>query len=785
MPEISNPIFIDEYNLDSVKKVDVGGFEMYITPRYLYEYVTNPYEPYSSEIVRRLLKPGSTFLDVGAHYGYFGLLAHHAQPTTHIIAVEPVNENFRILERNFALNQVASSELLNVAASDRTEPRHFHIPEASNSAGFYFHPRSLTKEIIPIPAVALDEIVAERRVDFIKMNVEGHEIAALQGLRGTLDRNPDLVLLIEFNAKMQGEAGHDPTDLFRTLIAFGFEIFAIEEDTHTLSRVTHKTFRWRELSQHLNSINFLCLRGDIEPMSKPLGCPTLVGEGKLKVCFFSHSFTLAGSEFSLLARVEKLKRDHDIESVVIVPGEGVLRQKLESLGAATEIVPYEWWCSFKYEDRMNFDTLLSKQLDRILEQSHQAVFKHRPDVVVSCTLTIPWGAFAAAAEDLPHIWLVGEFGVLDYGFEFFLPFQNVLQTIIQFSNRVLTCSEKVRQVLFPGCDRNQVLSIPPPIIIPEGVEGKPPPPPDPFEILILGGLFESKGQLDAILAVNELVRRGRKVHLNIVGAIGDPDYFAKLRETVRELGLQEHVSFHDFTEDRFAYILGCHVALSCSRKEAFGRTVAESAMLGRPVIVTEGSGSLESIVPGQSGFSYPFGDYGQLADRIEFFIRQPDQVVRFGEVGREHNLSKAAPDQVIGKLAVLLNQVQQERNPASNILLRHLQNSISSQQAPSGAMQDQAAVLPGSFAPFKQDMESLQQRVKSLEREIETCRGERSTLKGQIVARDKELESRKLELDWLRERVTRIEATRFWRLADAYWQTHARLEALLGRKPTP
>jgi FkbM family methyltransferase len=754
MSVISDPVLKDEYNVDSAQKVDVGGFEMYLTPRYLAEYVTNPYEPYSSEIVRQLLTPNSTFLDVGAHYGYFGLLAHHVQPTTHIIAVEPVKENFDILQKNFALNQVPSCEVHNVAASDRTETRPFHIPEASNSASFYFHPRARTKEIIPVAAVALDELVAGRRVDFVKMDVEGHEIAVLQGLRRTLERNPELALLIEFNAKMQREAGHDPTELFRKLLTWGFEIFAIEEGAHTLARVTHKTFKWRELSQRFQSMNFLCLRGNLEPRLGQLGYPTLLRQGKLKVCFFSHSASLAGAEYSLLGRVEKLAENYDIESVVILPGEGVLRQKLEGLGAATEIVPYERWCSFKHSNRKNFEALLSTQLDSILEQAHQVIAKHQPDVLVSCTLTIPWGAFAAAIEDLPHIWSVSEFGVLDYGFEFFLPFQNVLRMIVQSSNRVLTSSEKIQEVLFPDCDPQQVRTIVSPIIIPEGVERRAPPTPDPFEILILGTIFETKGQLDAMLALNELVRRGRKVHLSIVGAVGEPDYFAKLQQTVQELGLHSHVSFHDFVEDRFEFILACHVSLSCSRMEAFGRTVAEASMLERPVIVTAGSGTVGSILPEQSGLSYPRGDYAQLADRIEFFIRNPQQIIHFGRAGREYMLSRVSEEATIGRLATLLNQVQPERNPLSTPLLRHLQVTVSNQRP--------------------EELTALQQQVASLSAQL-------ASLQSQVRTKNAELVSRQLELAWLHDRIKMVEATKFWWLATAYWQTHARLVARLGR----
>lgn len=751
-----NPIFREDYNLNALHQVDVGGFEMLVTPRYLDEYVTNPYEPYSSEIVRQLLPPHGTFLDVGAHYGYFGLLAAQVQPTAHVIAVEPVKANFLVLERNFDLNRISSRELHNVAASDKTETRLFRLAAASNNASFYPHPNAPTKEMVPVAAVALDEIVGQRRIDLIKMDIEGHEIPALNGLRHTLEQNRDVPLLIEFNAKMQRAAGYDPSELLKTLLAFDFEIFEIDEGARTLARITHKTFKWRELSSREHSLNLLCLRGNVQQSLARLGYPSLFEQGRLKVCFFAHTPSLAGGELSLLGRVDKLASDCEIESVVILPAEGVLAEKLRAVGAATEIVPYQWWCGAPNGEPKDFDAMVSAELDRILEQAHQVIAKYQPDVIASCTLTIPWGAFAAASEDLPHIWFVGEFGVLDHGFTFYLPFQNALQTILRLSNRVLPGCEKIQEILFPDGDPGRVQMLLPPILIPDTLELHDPPPPDPLEILLLGSVLPTKGQLDAVLAVDELVRRGRRVHLNVVGVTGDPEYFARLQQTVQEKNLESCVTFHGFTEDRFKFVLNAHVCLSCSRMEAFGRTVAEAAMLARPVIVTEGSGTVASIIPGKSGLTYRYGDQVELADRIEFFINNPDQVLRFGAAGREHILRRVSHDATIGKLGRLLNEVQRERNPVGNVLLPHL------------------------LARTRREGEqraALQEQLSAQETAVEDLRQELVTAQSRLQIQDQALAAGQSEIDSLRNLVSIIQAGKVRRAASLYWRARDRTRA--------
>ena len=103
-----HPAFRDEYNLKALKKITTSGFEMFITPRYLDHYITHEYEPFSTKIIETYVKDGSTFVDVGAHYGYYSLLAVNRKKDIRIIAIEPVKENFLILEKNLSLYQIAS-----------------------------------------------------------------------------------------------------------------------------------------------------------------------------------------------------------------------------------------------------------------------------------------------------------------------------------------------------------------------------------------------------------------------------------------------------------------------------------------------------------------------------------------------------------------------------------------------------------------------------------------------------------------------------------------------------
>ena len=322
-----HPVFRDEYNLKSLQKITTSGFEMFVTPRYLDHYITHEYEPFSTKIIETYLKDGSTFVDVGAHYGYYSLLAVNRKKNIRIIAVEPVKENFRILEKNLSLYQIASRKTYHAAASDRDGSEKFHVTEASDSAGFYDHPLTATKKIIHTQTIKLDSILKNQRIDFVKIDVEGHEIRVLRGLQQTIKRNPKLKILIEFNPACQTIAGHDPSDMLRELINLGFELFLLKESGNTIFRLTEQIDSWKKIMAELVYANIFCV-----PKNQAL-----------YVIAFSHMSELGGAERSLNEWTAELQK-RDALVTVVLPQEGVLKTELERHGVSCMLSSYPWWC---------------------------------------------------------------------------------------------------------------------------------------------------------------------------------------------------------------------------------------------------------------------------------------------------------------------------------------------------------------------------------------------------------------------------------------------------------
>ena len=156
------------------------------------------FEPASMSAVRRLVREGDVVLDVGANIGYytvrFGKLVGVAG---RVIASEPTLYYRRVLERNIAENGLTNVRLLDYGFSDRADTVAIDIGPSSatmhSPAGF---DRVLFQETIKI--FRLDDVEASlglQRLDFVKMDVDGHEPYILRGAWSVLGKYSPIILM--------------------------------------------------------------------------------------------------------------------------------------------------------------------------------------------------------------------------------------------------------------------------------------------------------------------------------------------------------------------------------------------------------------------------------------------------------------------------------------------------------------------------------------------------------------------------------------------------------------
>ncbi len=134
-------------------------------------------------VLKRLLKKDSCCVDVGAHIGSFLSLLTKIAPTGRHIAIEPITQKAAKLRRRFP-----NADIFALAASDTNGTSAFEIDPIksgySHLAGRFDHSCIVSE----VETRRLDDILMDKCVDLIKLDVEGFELQALRGAAGVIAR---------------------------------------------------------------------------------------------------------------------------------------------------------------------------------------------------------------------------------------------------------------------------------------------------------------------------------------------------------------------------------------------------------------------------------------------------------------------------------------------------------------------------------------------------------------------------------------------------------------------
>jgi len=174
--------------------------------------------------VRRWLQPGMQALDIGANFGLYAVaMARAVGAGGRVWAFEPTPDTADYLQRNLELNGLAWAELHRAAVSDHDGFVEFAVgaqPELNAIAAAGAAPG----ELIRVHAVSLDRMAADCRwnaVDFVKMDVEGHESQAIRGGAKFFASCSPLVML-EIN-----EIGGEKLAVLEPLADLGYQFFRL------------------------------------------------------------------------------------------------------------------------------------------------------------------------------------------------------------------------------------------------------------------------------------------------------------------------------------------------------------------------------------------------------------------------------------------------------------------------------------------------------------------------------------------------------------------------------
>jgi FkbM family methyltransferase len=193
-------------------------------------------------LVRSIVKPGMTVIDVGANIGeYSRFLADLVGPTGWVIAVEPAPENFARLRQ--AVGSLSHVQIVHAAASScRGKVKLFLSDKVNVDHRTYDDGEG--RSCLEIEAIALDDYVATgSRVGLIKVDIQGAELSALKGAERILRENHDIKVLFEYWPFGLRRAGHEPSELISYFRSLGFAIRSVgikNEDWQGIGSGTHE-----------------------------------------------------------------------------------------------------------------------------------------------------------------------------------------------------------------------------------------------------------------------------------------------------------------------------------------------------------------------------------------------------------------------------------------------------------------------------------------------------------------------------------------------------------------
>jgi FkbM family methyltransferase len=197
------------------------------------------FEPFETELLLDALRPGDVALDIGAHVGYYTLLmARRVGPRGRVFAFEPDPANFDLLRRNVALNGYANVVLGPLAAADRGGPARLHL-SGDNAGDHRLYPAGgEARPSVEVQTVALDNYFAgySGPIDLVKIDIQGAECAALEGMRGLLARQAHVTLFTEFWPMGLAASGRSAAAYLDLLRELGFRLSRVSEPHRAVVR---------------------------------------------------------------------------------------------------------------------------------------------------------------------------------------------------------------------------------------------------------------------------------------------------------------------------------------------------------------------------------------------------------------------------------------------------------------------------------------------------------------------------------------------------------------------
>ena len=222
--------------------------------------INGTYSEFETNFMKSMIKKESVVLDLGANIGYYTLMfAKLVGKNGKVFAFEPDPTNFKLLKKNVKVNGYKNVVLVNKAISNKNGKLKLFLG-GTNFAGHRIYDSKDGRKFIEIHSVRLDDYFKNKcnKVDFIKMDIEGSEFLAVNGMHNLLNENQKIKIISEFSPKGIVMSGFEPIDYLKSLINLGFKLSEVNETKAKIIPLNNPSKKFIQQIEKHNYKTLLC-----------------------------------------------------------------------------------------------------------------------------------------------------------------------------------------------------------------------------------------------------------------------------------------------------------------------------------------------------------------------------------------------------------------------------------------------------------------------------------------------------------------------------------------------
>lgn len=260
-----------------------------------------------------------------------------------------------------------------------------------------------------------------------------------------------------------------------------------------------------------------------------------------------------------------------------------------------------WWPESKTLDISDLEIQASQQKN--IEEVREIIRNEKIELVISNTVNVFQGAFAAACEKVRHFYIIHEFPFGEFGY-----YKDLIPLIDDLSDKIFVVEGELYHTLTNYFATDKLT----PFIPYTEVQERPHKNSTISRFVSIGGINERKNQLELLEAYNHLNRKG--IELVFIG--GWDEQYKKLMDDYIQAHHLDHVTFVGFHSDPWSLVTDKDILVLPAKLETFSLVFVESVLNGVPAIISDNLGHLSSSKFLESGNLYPLGDGDLLSQQM-------------------------------------------------------------------------------------------------------------------------------------------------------------------------